>query len=190
MTKSGTNDTHVRVFFALWPSAGERAALAAWQPPLRELCGGKAMRADTLHATLVFLGDVAAHRLEALKLAAQEVEGEGFELRFDQARYWGHNHIVHAAPSVVPAALPALVENLEQRLGAHRFRFDRRDYKPHVTLLRHAQWRDEPLPEMREAIWMAKDFVLVQSLSDEQGARYEVLARFPLVRRRATSDMI
>jgi len=25
----------LRLFFALWPSAAERAALAAWQPPLR-----------------------------------------------------------------------------------------------------------------------------------------------------------
>jgi 2'-5' RNA ligase len=172
----------IRVFFALWPNAAERAAMAAWQSPLRKLSSGKAMRLDTLHATLVFLGDVAAHRLEALKLAGQEVEGEGFELHLDLARYWGHNHIVYAAPSVVPAQLSLLVSDLEQRLRAHRFRFDRRDYKPHVTLLRHAQWSDEPLPEMPEVAWHAHDFALVQSLSDEQGARYEVLARFPLGR--------
>lgn len=170
----------VRVFFALWPHAGERAVLASWQPPLRKLCGGRAMRPDTLHATLVFLGDLAAHRLEALKLAAQEVGGEAFELCFDRARYWGHNHIVYAAPSVVPAPLSQLVLDLEQRLQAHRFRFDRRDYKPHATLLRHAQWSDEPLPEMPEVAWRVRDFVLVQSLRDDRGARYEVLARFPL----------
>jgi len=173
-----------RVFFALWPGAPERAALAAWQPSLRELCGGKAMRADTLHTTLVFLGDVSVHRLEALRLAAQEVEGTAFDLSFDSARYWGHNHIVHAAPSVVPPALSALVGDLEQRLRVHRFRFDLHAYKPHVTLLRHAQWSDDPLPRMPEVVWRAHDFVLVQSLRDEQGARYEVLARFPLAPRR------
>lgn len=179
----------IRVFFALWPHAGERAALAAWQPPLRKLCGGKAMRPDTLHATLVFLGEVAAHRLEALKLAAEEAGGEPFELGFDSARYWGHNHIAYAAPSVVPAPLPQLVLDLEQRLRAHRFRFDRRDYKPHVTLLRHAQWSDEPLPEMPGAVWRVRDFVLVQSLSDDRGARYEVLARFPLAGPRMLPDL-
>ncbi|HCI14116.1 MAG: 2'-5' RNA ligase [Gallionellales bacterium GWA2_60_142] len=182
MTKLRSHDPHMRVFFALWPNAAERAAMAVWQPPLRKLCGGKAMRADTLHATLVFLGDVPAHRLEALKLAAEEVGGEPFELDFDSARYWGHNHIAYAAPSVVPAPLSQLVLDLEQRLRAHRFRFDRRDYKPHVTMLRHAQWSDEPLPELPEVAWRVRDFALVQSLSDEQGARYEVLARFPLGR--------
>ncbi len=84
----------MRVFFALWPDDAERAALAAWQPPLEALYGGKAMRAETLHNTLVFLGNVAERRLEALKLAAQEAPGRAFALRLEEARYWGHNHIV------------------------------------------------------------------------------------------------
>ena len=156
-------------------------ALAAWQPSLHELCGGRAMRADTLHSTLVFLGDVVQHRLEALQLAAQEVEGESFELALDAARYWGHNHIVYAAPRAVPPQLTQLVHDLEQRLSTHRFRFDKREYKPHVTLLRHAQWSDDPLPEMRPVVWQASSFALVQSAPDEQGANYRVLARFSLL---------
>lgn len=170
----------VRVFFALWPGETERAALAAWQPPLRKLCGGRMMLADNLHNTLVFLGNVAEHRLEALKLAAQEVQGERFELRVDRARYWGHNHIVYAAPQEVPPPLAQLVSDLELCLAQHRFRFDRRDYKPHVTLLRHAKWSDEPLPEMPAVRWPVRDFVLVQSPQQEGDRRYRVLARFPL----------
>lgn len=175
-----SNSAKARVFFALWPHAAQRTALSAWQPPLKKLCGGRVMRADTLHATLVFLGDVAQHRLEALQLAAQEVAGTPFELQLDRARYWGHNHIVYAAPGVVPEQLSLLVQQLEQQLRRHRFHFEQRSYKPHVTLLRHAQWSDAPLPEMMAVNWRVLDFVLVQSLRDEQGARYEVLARFPL----------
>ncbi|MBI5919464.1 MAG: RNA 2',3'-cyclic phosphodiesterase [Nitrosomonadales bacterium] len=145
MTEAGRS---ARVFFALWPDATECAELAAWQPPLQQLCCGRVMRADTLHVTLVFLGEVAESRLEALKLAAQEVRGERFELSLDTARYWEHNHIVHAAPQYMPPALAALVGELEQRLRQHRFAFERREYKPHVTLLRHAQWMDASLPEM------------------------------------------
>lgn len=170
----------VRVFFALWPSEAGRAALAGWQPPLKQLCGGKAMRAETLHATLVFVGDVAEHRLEALQLAAQEVAGDPFELCWDEARYWGHNHIAYAAPRSTPEPLLQLVRQLEQALRRHRFRFDLRSYKAHVTLLRHAKWSDEPLPVLPAVDWPVREFALVQSLSDENGARYEVLARFPL----------
>lgn len=169
-----------RVFFALWPDDTERAALAAWQPALRKLCGGRSMRAETLHATLVFLGDVVLHRLEALQLAAQEVEGESCDLVFDAARYWGHNHIVYAAPHTAPPQLAQLVQALEQRLGSHHFHFDKRPYKPHITLLRHAHWDDAPLPEMPGVMWRIRDFALVQSAPDEEGANYRVLARFHL----------
>ncbi len=172
---------NARVFFALWPDAAARAALAAWQPALKDLCGGRAMRADNLHATLVFLGDVAERRLEALSLAAQEVQGRKFDVTFDLAHYWGHNHIVHAAPAMVPAQLAQLVLDLEQALARHRFHFDQRNaYQPHVTLLRHAQWSDAPLPEMRAVRWRMDGFTLMQSVQDEQGPGYQALARFPL----------
>jgi len=177
--------TTARVFFALWPTAAERAQLAAWQAPLKRLCGGRVMRGATLHATLVFIGDVALYRLEALQLAAQEVAGEGFELCFDEARYWGHNHIVYAATRHTPQQLAQLVDALEQRLAAHRFKFAShhpvsRDYQPHVTLLRNVRWSDTPLPAMQPASWQIGDFALVQSAPRNGLANYRVLARFPL----------
>lgn len=170
----------VRVFFALWPNEGERAALAAWQPSLQQLVGGRLTPAEKLHNTLVFLGEVQPERLEAMQLAAQEVNGAAFQLVFDVARYWGHNHIVYAAPVSVPKKLQQLVNDLEQRLLRHHFKFDHRAYKPHVTLLRHGQWTDAPLPVMRRVVWEIRDFVLVQSVSEGQEVRYEVLARFAL----------
>jgi 2'-5' RNA ligase len=171
----------LRLFFALWPTAAERAALSAWQQPLLDLCGGRVMRADTLHTTLVFLGEVAERRLEALRLAAQETNWQGFELKLTTAHYWGHNHIAFAAPDATPPQLAELVKELESRLRKHRFHFEKRPYKPHVTLLRNAQWSDAPLPTMPAVSWRFKDFVLVQSLRDEEGApHYEVLARFPI----------
>ncbi|MBI5006693.1 MAG: RNA 2',3'-cyclic phosphodiesterase [Nitrosomonadales bacterium] len=173
-----TKEPTRRLFFALWPDAAGRTALAAWQPPLHELCGGSTMRADTLHATLVFLGAVAEHRLESLLLAAQETAARRFELKLAAAHYWGHNHIVYAAPAATPPVLAELVRDLERNLRRHRFHFEGRPYKPHVTLLRHAKWSDEPLPAMSVVRWAVADFVLVQSLDDERGAHYEVLARF------------
>lgn len=178
---AGDSEKDVRVFFALWPHPGEQAALAAWQPALRDLCGGKAMREKNLHATLVFVGEVAPERLEALKLAAQELRARRFDLTFDHARYWGHNHIVFAAPTHVPAVLTQLVKDLEQTLDRHRFRFDGHGaYKPHITLLRHAKWHDAPLPEMKKSRWYVESFALVQSVGGADGVTYEPIAYFPL----------
>ena len=169
-----------RIFFALWPADAERGGLAAWQARLQPLCGGRVMRAESLHATLVFLGEVEVDRLEALKLAAEEVSAKRFELCFDQARYWGHNHILYAAPGDVPPKLVQLVSELTRHLIEHRFKFEEREYKTHVTLLRKAQWRDEPLPEMPPVRWRIKDFVLLQSEPQNEGVHYRILARFPL----------
>ncbi len=179
MNRSPDNPT-ARVFFALWPEAAEREQLAAWQAPLERLCGGRAMRGETLHNTLVFIGDVELYGLEVLQFAAGEVSGEGFDLCFDQAHYWGHNHIVYAAPHRMPQQLAQLVDALGQRLAAHRFKFDRREYKPHVTLLRNAHWSDAPLPAMQPVSWQIRDFALVQSVPRDGLTGYRVLARFPL----------
>ncbi len=167
-----------RLFFALWPSEAEQSALAAWQPPLRELCGGRAMLPDTLHNTLVFLGNVAEHRLEALSLVAREAKFAEIEINLTGAHYWGHNHIVYAAPEAVPQPLADLVGELGGKLRRHRFHLEDRAYKPHITLLRNAKWTDAPLPPMPSVRWRFRRFALVKSLSDEQGARYEVLAWF------------
>ena len=171
-------ENYRRLFFALWPNVTEHTALAAWQPPLQELCGGKPMRSDTLHCTLVFLGEVSEQCLPALCLAAREVDTPSFELNLTTVQYWGHNHIVYAAPVSVPPALITLVSDLEYALRKHHFHFEVRPYQPHVTLLRHACWTDAPLPVPPAVRWQINDFVLLQSLNDGQGSRYEVLCRF------------
>jgi RNA 2',3'-cyclic 3'-phosphodiesterase len=171
----------VKVFFALWPTVAERSHLTEWLVPLKELCGGRVMHDGTLHTTLVFIGDIKQSRLEALQLAAQEVSVACFELCFDEARYWGHNHIVYAAPGYVPQQLANLVDMLKQGLKRHRFKFDQRDYKPHVTLLRNAHWTDAPLPAMQPVCWQIQDFALVQSVNENGLASYRALTRFALL---------
>ena len=173
-------ENSARLFFALWPTEQERTALAAWQPSLHKICGGRIMRNYTLHATLVFLGEIGIHRLEALQLAAQEVAVQSFELALDTARYWGHNRIVYAAPDTVPPRLAQLVQDLESRLNKHHFHFDKREFQPHITLLHHAQWSEASLPKMNKVIWRANSFALVQSAPDKEGANYRVLAEFSL----------
>jgi 2'-5' RNA ligase len=170
----------LRLFFALWPQEAEQQALAAWQAPLRQHCGGRVMRPQGLHATLVFLGEVAAERLPAVQQAAQAMRGERFVVVWDEVRYWRHNRIVLAAPSQNPPALMQLVASLEQSLSQQQFAFDRHSYQPHVTLLRNAQCREAPLPAGVPVRWAVSEFALVQSVLDQHGSHYQVLARYSL----------
>lgn len=146
---------------------------------MHRLCGGRVMRAETLHMTMLFLGEVAAERLPELKRLAASVRVVAFSLKLNQFAGWRHNAIGYAAPTEAPAALMALSTQLRESLLQAGFGFDRKALKPHVTLLR----KMESMP-LSQAIavpeWAAHEFVLVQSVLDAQGARYEIVGRWPL----------
>jgi 2'-5' RNA ligase len=55
-----------RVFFALWPDPAVRARLHAESLRLSRLLGGKPSQPDSLHLTLVFVGEVENARLADL----------------------------------------------------------------------------------------------------------------------------
>lgn len=168
-----------RLFFALWPDDDVRARLAALTGRLHAPRGGHRMRPENLHLTLVFLGEVPRARLPELLAVGAAVAGEGFLLDLDRIDCWRHNRVAFAAPSAPPQALLALVAALERDLTRAGFDFDRRAYKPHVTLLRQADCAEtDTAPE--PVSWLARDFVLVESTPRGPGSGYDRLARFPL----------
>ena len=167
-----------RVFFALWPGDGVRDALHCEAQMLHRKCGGRVMRRENVHLTLVFVGDVAVGRLDELKSMAGTISGTPFELVLDQLGYWRHNRIVSASPLTVPSALRELVSSLEGRLKQAGFEFDQRPYAPHITLLRDARAPGVPAPLHLD--WPVGDFVLVESAQGPRGAEYRVLARWKL----------
>jgi 2'-5' RNA ligase len=57
--------------------------------------------------------------------------------------------------------------------------FDKRPYVPHVTLLRKAG-RGPEKGGLPGAEWTVKEFVLVRSVPDREGAAYEVIGRWSL----------
>ncbi len=176
------NAERIRVFFAVWPDAPVRTALDAAAGKLHELRGGRRTRPDTLHLTLVFIGEIDANRLPELLAAAEDVAAPGFDVLFDRADCWRHNQIAHLGASQTPAALLELVNELESRLAASAIPFDRRPYVPHVTLLRKADCNPKmENPALEPIRWPARDFVLVSSSLRSGGALYEQLGRWPLL---------
>ena len=168
----------VRLFFAIWPGAAARERLYAHAQALHKDCGGRVMRRDNLHLTLVFLGNVARARIAQIEALAAGCVAPRFELALDTTGYWRHNRIVWAGTAAVPAPLGALVASLEGALAAAGFEFDRRPYAPHLTLIRNAREpRRLPAPG---AAWPVAEFTLVESVREAHGARYAAIARWPL----------
>ncbi|HLA38939.1 MAG TPA: RNA 2',3'-cyclic phosphodiesterase [Candidatus Glassbacteria bacterium] len=169
----------VRLFFALWPGAATSANLAEAGKNLYEICGGRRTRMETIHLTLAFLGEVEPERIDDLLALAGEIRAPAFGFNLARFGWWPHNRIVWTAPAETPTELTLLVEVLRERLLGAGFRFDTKPFVPHVTLLRKADCRENPLPA-GEIEWEAKDFVLVRSVPGESGSAYEVLGRWPL----------
>ncbi len=168
----------LRLFFALWPEEEVRRALWKTGGRLHEVWGGRRMKPDTLHMSLVFLGDTPAERLDGLRELAAHVEGRVFSLNFKQAACWRHNKVGFLSPEEVPPALGQLVYGLEDGLEAAAFHFDRRPYKPHVTLLRNTRCATQVAFE--PIAWHPEEFVLVASDLTEHGPVYQLLGRWKL----------
>ena len=173
-----TADT-ARLFFAAWPAPDVQCGLGELARALQRECGGRAVPADNIHLTLVFLGDVERAILPSLNALAAAVTAPRFDLQVGRVEFWRHNRIVWAGVEECPEPLPRLVARLGQALAATGVRLDQRPYVPHITLLRDA--RRAPASNAVAAIrWPVADFVLVESVQRERGRVYEVLQRWPL----------
>lgn len=171
----------MRLFFALWPDAGTRDALAASAHALRATCGGRAPPAANLHLTLAFLGAVAERRVAEFAALAAALPATPFEFVLDQFGYWRAQRLLWAGMRVCPPELGALALALRERLTAAGFQVERRPFHPHVTLLRDVtrapateQTPDVPLQ------WRARHFVLACSLPVRGGVVYRMVGTWPL----------
>ena len=166
----------MRLFFALWPPRETARALAEWARAVQKDAGGRATAEETIHLTLAFLGNADASKASA---AAESVGSSPFELPIDTAKYWKHNKIVWVGPRTIPAALGELVSQLHPSLKSAGFVLEDRPFAAHVTLVRKAGVPTS-IPSLPEVRWPVTDFVLVRSVPDSRGARYETLERFPM----------
>ncbi len=139
--------------------------------------GGKPIAAHNIHLTLVFIGSFNQADIPRLINAVESIKPESFSLNLDCIGAFRNSRVVWIAPSQTPLGLTLLVNNLQQALRQEGFGFDTKPFVPHVTLLRKARWL-EPR-EIDEPInWQTQGFALMQSVSETDGVRYEVLRQF------------
>jgi 2'-5' RNA ligase len=152
----------IRLFLGLWPTAAQRAAVQAhadawsWPEPARRT------RAERVHLTLHFIGQVAPDRLPELQQALA-VPWQGCDLALDRAEVWPGGIAVLEATQL-PPALMDLHARLGQALGQLGLPAESRRFRPHVTLARKAGGARPPA-EWAPLHWsVAPRYALVQSL--------------------------
>ncbi len=166
-----------RLFFALWPDDRVRAQLHQLQKTL-DLSAGRLVHKSDLHITLQYLGQVSADRLDCVKTAASKVNIAPFRLEIDGVHHWRRPRVLWVGAAGVPDELQNLVRQLGEQLITCGFAPEERGYHAHVTLARKVRIASS-FQLTDNIIWMAEEFVLVASHTDERVPRYEPIARFP-----------
>jgi 2'-5' RNA ligase len=162
-----------RLFLALWPGPEVRAAMAQYRDTWRWPDKAAQVRAEKLHLTLHFIGDVERERLPELRQI--HIPFEPFDLKLGYPDLWPHG-IAVLRPHIVPAGLMQLQAALGSELQRLAVPFDAREFRPHVTLARRAG--EAALPQQPAQIdWHVDGYVLVESEFDANRT-YTVLARY------------
>jgi len=171
----------LRVFFALWPDAGARVALAALARDTAVQARGRAPPVGNLHLTLAFLGDVAAARIAALDAIGLAVAAAAplFTLTLDRVGAFGDGRIAWAGTSAPPRDLERLVQSLTGALAKDGFPTERRAFHPHVTLARHCR-RPAGSAAIAPIAWRIEQITLNASELSPRGPRYRELGAWPL----------
>lgn len=168
------SDTHIkpiRVFFAIFPNKFVQDQLAHQAGILESICGGRKIKSQYIHLTLLFLGNVSAHRIETLQQAMRNISAEKFELSLEEIRCWKQSQIVYIQAKQFPVELFSLVDSLKNILSEAGFSFDKRAYKPHITLIRKATHQAR-IDLAKPIKWHVNQWSLVQSRQTDHGIDY------------------
>ncbi|MEQ8353932.1 MAG: RNA 2',3'-cyclic phosphodiesterase [Gammaproteobacteria bacterium] len=167
-----------RLFFALWPDAATRRALAAAAAQV-DVRDARRMRVENLHLTVAFLGEVTPLAFEALAALPPAPDVRAFTLDIGLAGWWRGSRVAWLAPLAVPAALGALHDAVNATAQGAGIVPDQRPYRPHVTIARAAR-RAPRAAAAFEVHWQVTDFALVESIAEAAGPCYRVRRHWPL----------
>ncbi len=134
----------MRLFYAVGLDEPVKDALCSAMERMRSCCmKGSVTPRENMHITLAFLGEVVPQRLSAAKDAMNDVTAESFSAeiggigcfhRSGGDIYWAG--VERSSP------LCALYSALCHSLREHGFKVDLRFYRPHLTLMRQVQLKD------------------------------------------------
>lgn len=180
----------MRLFVALEIPSAVRENLAALVASMRAITKEpRWVRAENLHVTLKFLGEVAEAKVDAIRIALGEIRSDqAVALEFRGLGFFPnekHPRVFWAGmeASSNTKTLAGDIEGAMEKLGIPR---EKREFSPHLTLARFERPR---LPEaLRKLIadnqqrafgaLRTNQFHLIQSKLKPAGAEYTTLASF------------
>jgi 2'-5' RNA ligase len=168
-----------RLFFALWPDAGCRQQIKRHCKSLLQHGGGRAVDPDNLHFTLAFLGNVNAKQQACVEQMADQVRLSSLEFTVDVAGHWAKPRVLWVGPGDMPEVLVTLATKLRDGAISCGIQMDMRPYRAHMTLMRKVSRVKESI-SVRPFVWHANSFVLVKSVTHQEGVKYEVIREWSL----------
>ncbi|MGH8427910.1 MAG: RNA 2',3'-cyclic phosphodiesterase [Gammaproteobacteria bacterium] len=166
-----------RLFFALWPDAVTRAAIHRATHAVVRHAGGRPVRAENYHLTLAFLGEQPAALLPSIIEAGASLAARTGELRLLRLGYFERTRVLWLGPENTPNPLRLHVRRLWQALAPLGIARERRPFAAHLTLARKVN--RAPVVAVRPVSWRYVGFALVESVTQSQGARYRLIAKWP-----------
>ena len=168
----------VRLFFALWPDDDVRFQIVENLRRL-ELDRNKSrpVTPGNFHLTLHFVGNVSIAEMKCLDRQARQVKAEKFDLSLDYSGYFKKPKVLWLGCRTVPRALIDLQQNLGREIAECEYTPEERPYSPHLTVARKIYQAPEPVA-VAAIYWQVNRFVMVESISDLAGIRYEVVKSY------------
>ena len=158
-----------RLFFALEPDEKVRQEIHAVQEQLA--CNGRKVPEKQFHITLAFLGMQPAEIIPEVSAVASRVPFSPCSLVLDRFGIFRRAGVLWLGTTVIPAALQNFQLALLDELEKADIGYDRKTWKPHITLYRRL--RNRPvIMETVPVTWQLNQFSLVESINVKSGVEY------------------
>lgn len=193
---SDEKKSRVRVFCAVELPAGVRAETADYIEQLRGMFPRMKVgwdRAEKLHLTLKFLGEIEAERVESLSHAAARAVGgvPAFQINIEGTGAFpprGIPRVLWLGVRDESGGLVQLREGLERECAAAGFPREERPFHPHLTVARlrspegaRALAAEHARAQFKSEAFKVRALVVMRSELGPGGSRYTVLSSFSLL---------
>ena len=165
----------VRSFLACWPDDSIAQQLKQCADRIQAQVGGRVIKQENLHVTLAFLGDLVPTQISTVREICTPLP-KSFKLELNRVGFWKTKGIVWVGTKTPDLEFNEFVENLRDQIRRVGFRIDNRPFEPHITLMRKV--RKRPRVVLGALDWVIKEYTLVASELDQDGAHYSVSRRW------------